>query len=81
VLRLSQGEVSQTVEVQTNICEWLPGDVWLSGQVRVPEALKPGEVMLHAGLIDPETETPKVRFAVEETDDDGWVPLGNIEVT
>ena len=67
--------------MQTNIREWLPGDVWLSGDVGLPEAFKPGEVMLHAGLVDPETDTPKVRFAVQETDDEGWIPLGNIQVS
>ena len=79
VLRLSHGKQTHIVEVPTNIREWLPGDVWLKGQVQVPEAFAPGDVMLHAGIIDPGTQEPKVRFAVVETDEEGWVPLGTIQ--
>jgi hypothetical protein len=38
-------------------------------------------VTLHAGIVHPDTGKPKVRFAVEETDAEGWVPLGTIQVT
>ena len=46
----------------------------------LPGSFEPGEVAIHAGLIDPDTHRPRVRFAVEESDPDGWVPLGSIEV-
>jgi len=79
-LKLSQGNREHVVTLPDDIRSWLPGDVWLIGHLRVPESFKPGEVMLHAGIIDPETEQPKVRFAVQETDEKGWVPLDTVEV-
>lgn len=80
VLRLTQERRSHLHHSAADIREWLPGDVWLRERLTVPETFKPGKVMLHAGIIDPETGTPRVRFAVEETDEEGWVPLGTIEV-
>jgi hypothetical protein len=80
VLRLTQGRQSHLYTSPANILGWLPGDEWLRETVEVPESFSPGTVTLHAGLIDPKTRKPKVRFAVEESDEEGWVPLGAIEV-
>lgn len=74
-LRLTQGNRSHIFESAANILEWLPGDVFVHEMVSIPDCFEPGEVMLHAGLIDPATGLPRVRFAVEESDEDGWVAL------
>ena len=79
-LRLTQGRRTSVHESSADILEWLPGDAFLHEAVPLPGSFEPGEVAIHAGLIDPDTHRPRVRFAVEESDPDGWVPLGSIEV-
>jgi hypothetical protein len=79
-IRLTQGNRSHIFRSSSDILEWLPGDVFVHETVPVPDFFEPGKIMLHAGLIDPETETPRVRFAVEESDEDGWVMLDTVEL-
>jgi hypothetical protein len=79
-LRLTQGSCSHTFESTANILEWLPGDVYVHETVPIPDSFKSGEVMIHAGLVDPATGSPKVRFAVEESDEEGWVGLGTFRL-
>ena len=74
-LRLTQGTRSYIFESSANVLEWLPGDVFVHEEVSVPDFFEPGSIMLHAGLVDSTTGLPRVRFAVEESDDEGWVAL------
>ena len=72
------GEV--VVPASPDLRAWLPGDAWIEEDVQLPEDLGRGEAMLSAGIVHPETLAPAVRFAVEETDGEGWVPLGTVSV-
>ena len=58
-----------------------PWVICLHGTVSVPDSFEPGRVAIHAGLVDADTGAARVRFAVEESDADGWVPVGEIELT
>ncbi len=44
------------------------------------KSLEKGEAKLYAGLVTPGTDQPRVHFAVENAQDDGWVPLGVLEI-
>jgi len=80
-IRLTQGGREFLYRSLADIRTWFPGDVWLQESFPLPDFIRPGEVTLHAGIVHPDTGKPKVRFAVEETDAEGWVPLGTIQVT
>ena len=60
---------------------WSPGDAWIEEQVTIPESIGSGSARLSAGLVNPETRAPRVRFAVDETEEDGWTPLGTLTIT
>ena len=81
-LRLRQGDREETVVfTDVDIRKWLPGDAWIDKWVRLPEGFTAGEVTISAGLVAPEGgDEVRVRFAVEEQDEDGWVRLGAIRV-
>ncbi len=80
-LRLRQGERQAVVVFDdVDIRKWLPGDAWFGRQVKLPDGFEKGYAELAAGLIDPQTRTPCVRFAVKEQFPDGWVDLGGIEI-
>ena len=80
-LRLTQGARSAVVILPPDVTTWLPGDTWISEQVRLPGGFAEGEVMMEAAIIDPATGRPRVSFAVEGAGDDGWYALDTIEVT
>ena len=80
-LRLTQGQRCALVVLPPDIHTWLPGDAWICEQVRLPSGFVRGEVSMDVALIDPATQQPRVRFAIEGTGKDGWHPLGTIEVT
>jgi hypothetical protein len=79
-LRLTQGNRTHVYHSRQDIRKWLPGDVCLHETVRLPKKFQPGSVMLHAALVEAKTNVPKVRFASEGADPDGWLPLAAIEV-
>jgi len=78
--RFSQGEKSVVVLTPHDPRSWLPGDTWINDQAYLPACFTAGEVMIHVALVDAATKTPRVRFAAEGTDDDGWLPMDTIEV-
>ncbi|MCW8130354.1 MAG: DUF4832 domain-containing protein [Planctomycetota bacterium] len=80
-LRFRQGDREEIVPIRSQkVRTWLPGDVWIDEQVKLPDGFKKGWVNFAAGLIDPKTKQAKVRFAVKEQFSDGWVDLNGLEV-
>ena len=79
-LRFTQERRSAIVPSSANTLDWLPGDAYVHETVDIPDGFEPGPVEIHAGLIDPGTQEPRVRFAVEESKPDGWVPLHTVEL-
>ncbi|MBI3828508.1 MAG: DUF4832 domain-containing protein [Planctomycetes bacterium] len=80
-LRFRQGDREEIVTLKSqDPRKWLPGDVWIDEQVKLPAGFKRGWVHFAAGLVDPKTKQAKVRFAVKEQFSDGWVDLNGIEV-
>jgi hypothetical protein len=79
-LRATQGNRVHYIHSPAEIRTWLPGDGILREAFTLPKEFQPGAVMLHAALVDPATNVPKVRFAVEGTEADGWLPLDKVEV-
>jgi len=59
---------------------WQPGDAWIEEQVQVPESIGSGSARLSAALVDVETRAPRVQFAVDETEEDGWTALGALTI-
>jgi hypothetical protein len=81
-LRLRQGEREAIVPVpDVDIRTRLPGDVWLDRAVPLPEGFRAGWVQVAAGLIDPESRQPRIRFANKETFADLWLDLGGLELS
>lgn len=80
-LRFRQGDREEIVVLKNqDPRQWLPGDVWIDEQVRLPAGFKKGWVNFAVGLVDPKSKLAKVRFAVKEQFSDGWVDLNGLEV-
>lgn len=79
--RFVQGPTVVIVESAQDIRTWMPGLNWFSESLVVPEGLVQGEAQLSVGVIDPVTRRVVVRFAIEETEADGWHPLTWVDVS
>jgi hypothetical protein len=78
--RFTQGGRSVVALTPHDPRTWLPGDTWIDDQAHLPAGFTAGEVMIHVALVDAAAKTPRVRFAVEGAEDDGWLPMDTIEV-
>jgi len=79
-VELRGAEAAATVRVPVDIRRWLPGDSVFDGTLYVPETLKPGEYRFRVAILDPRTETPAIRLAIEGRQPDGWYEVGSIRV-
>ncbi|HUV14812.1 MAG TPA: DUF4832 domain-containing protein [Acidobacteriota bacterium] len=79
-LRLRRHESPTVLLTEADIRDWLPGDSLYDDAVFVPIDLLPGEYELDLALVDEVTLEPGVRLAIEGRRDDGWYPLGSLEV-
>lgn len=80
-IRFRQGDNSFIVPLKdVDIRTWLPGDFYLDRAIQLPKGLRAGLVELSVGLIDPQTQEAKVRFANKNAYSDRWLHLGKFEV-
>jgi hypothetical protein len=79
-LRLRGHENSVVLLTEADIRDWLPGDNLYDDAVFVPIDMPPGDYELDFALVDAVTFEPGIQLAIEGRRDDGWYPLGTLEV-
>jgi hypothetical protein len=79
--RFSSPGSSVIVRTDTDTRKWLPGDAVFEGPLFVPADLAPGAYDLSVAMLDPVSEEPGIRLAIEGRGVDGWYTLGKIRVT
>jgi hypothetical protein len=77
-LRSDQG--STVIKLPVDVRKWLPGDAVFDSTVYIPESLKPGEYRFRVAMLDPRTEQPAIKFAIEGLQADGWYDLGSLRI-
>lgn len=78
-LRFKQGKKSHVVALKHDIRKWLPDWTYLKGEAAFPEKLERGVTEVSIGIVDSKKK-PKVRFAIQEVEEDGWHPLTKMDV-
>lgn len=71
---------SAITRTSADVRKWLPGDAVVEEPVYVPDTLTPGEYHLRVALLDPHTQLPAIRLAIEGRGEDGWYDLGPVVV-
>jgi hypothetical protein len=79
-IQLSGSQSTALIRTTADVRQWLPGDAVYETPVYVPDSLKPGTYRLRIGLLDPRTEVPAIKLAVQGRQPDGWYDLGEIVV-
>lgn len=78
-LSLHNESGERTIHVPADIRNWLPGDSLVEENVVLPPDLQ-GTYQLRVALLNPRTQKPAVRLAIEGRTEDGWYQLGSITV-
>jgi hypothetical protein len=71
---------SAVVKVPADLRKWLPGEAVWEGALYVSDKLKPGAYRLRVGILDPRTDQPGIKLAIEGRQPDGWYDMGEIRV-
>jgi len=79
-LELRSVSGSVVIRLPVDVRKGLPGDALFDGAVYIPENLKPGAYRFRLALLDPRTEQPAIKLAIEGRQPDGWYDLGAITV-
>lgn len=78
--RFRQNGREEVVESKKDIRKWMPDHTWFSERIAAPEWLRPGSAKLDVGIVDSDTDEPRVKLAVEQIRDDGWHPMALVDV-
>jgi hypothetical protein len=79
-LRLSNAKTSVVMVTDADIRTWMPGDSLYNSAVLIPTDLADGNYELSIAIVDPSTNLPKVKLAIEGLRPDGWYRLGDLKV-
>ncbi len=78
-LRFRQKNRAVVVPLKQDIRSWLPGHRWFEEKIALPKGLNSGEAKLDLVIID-EEKRPRVWFAIDGTQVDGWHALTSVDV-
>jgi hypothetical protein len=78
--RFRQAGREAVVHSKQDIRTWMPDHTWFSERITAPTWLKPGGAKVDVGIVDTETNGPRVKLAIEEIREDDWHPVALVEV-
>jgi hypothetical protein len=79
-VELRSSKTATIIRVPVDVRKWLPGDAVFDGTLYVPENLALDTYDFRLAMLDPRTEQPAIRFAIEGRQDDGWYRMGSLTV-
>ena len=79
-LRLVSEDQSILLPTDATVKEWLPGDNIYDFSLPLPDHLTEGSYELQLAIVDRINYEPRVKLAIEGRMDDGWYPLGQIQI-
>lgn len=78
--KFCQGKKEEVVHSSEDITKWLPGDVWIDEELRLNTNFEEGEIEVYVGIVDKETNIPRIKFAIEGIKEDGWYFMEKVEL-
>jgi hypothetical protein len=79
-IRIKNSNKSAIILTDADIKTWLPGDNIFDDTVFVPADLPVGKYKIQVGIVDRNSQKPKIKLAVEGRDSEGWYTLGEIRI-
>lgn len=79
--RIINSRNSFILTTDSDIRNWIPGDVLFEDAVYLPLDIPEGEYFLDLAIVSSNTRKPHVKLAIEGHREDGWYRMGKITVT
>jgi hypothetical protein len=79
-VELLGANATAVIKLPVDVRKWLPGDSVYDGPIYIPANLSPGGYRLRVALLDPRTEQPAIKLAIEGGQPDGWYDVGQVVV-
>ncbi len=79
-LRLKNLQRTQVLPTNANLLTWLPGDIVYDETLYIPFNMPVGKYQLEIAIVSPVSYDPRVKLAIAGVKEDGWYPMGEIEV-
>jgi hypothetical protein len=77
--KLKQGRKISIVRAKSVPGKWMPGSNWIEETLDLA-TISPGKVEIAVGILPKNTNTPKIKFAINGLDSDGWFVLSDFDV-
>jgi hypothetical protein len=58
----------------------MPGDIVHDENLYIPFDMPPGTYQLEIAIVSPVSYEPRVKLAIDGVNEDGWYPMGKIEI-
>jgi hypothetical protein len=80
VIRLRNSQKTVILPTNADILTWMPGDIVHDETLFVPYDIPPGKYQLEIAIVSPVSFEPRIKLAISGVEEDGWYPMGNIQV-
>jgi hypothetical protein len=71
---------STIIRIPVDIRKWLPGDAVIDDSLNVPANLAPGTYTFRIAMLDPATQQPAIRLAIQGRQANGWYHMGTLTI-
>ena len=79
-IRLTNSQYTKFFFTDADITEWLPGDNIYDNSIFIPSDMPIGNYDIQIGIVDRQTQKPKIKLAIDCRESDGWYTMGSIRV-
>lgn len=79
-IRLINDQRTEVFLTDADITGWLPGDNIYDNAIFIPTDMPQGSYKIQVGIVDSQSQQPKVKLAIDGRDSEGWYTMGSIDV-
>jgi hypothetical protein len=79
-VRLKNSQRTQALSTCADLLTWMPGDIVHDENLYIPFDMPPGTYQLEIAIVSPVSYEPRVKLAIDGVNEDGWYPMGKIEI-
>jgi Domain of unknown function (DUF4832)/Beta-galactosidase len=79
-VKLTRGSQSVSLKAVARVRDWLTGTHSVEEQLLLPSSLTVGDYDISLGILDPVELRPAIQLANKGMDEDGWFPLGVVQI-
>ncbi len=80
-VRLKNDKRTEIFCTSADLLSWLPGDIIHDEKFYIPLDMQAGIYQIAVAIVSPGSFEPKIKLAIEGVNEEGWYPMGKIQIT